>query len=354
MKWTLFFLACLKIVPVSATVRSVSNYPSTLAQFNTIQGAIDASSNGDSIYVHGSPNDYAGFSLINKKLVILGPGFAPNVQVTFVARVAIGSSTINGAQAKKSEIQGLVFISDINITSPVPDSLRFIRNNIAGTLSIGTSAATIRGFTFQGNFFSNRVNGLPTATFENFLFENNIFRSNDYAILDFFNAVNVLFNHNLWFANASTDQNIIYNTRQVLFTNNIFINRQFNANAPLTQCTFINNLTFSCDINTPWTFNGNIDGGGNVANMDPQMVDQAAVNNGTASYLSNFTISTGPANNSGSDGKDLGLLFDTTGSLNWTNSRNSRMPSMVSMNITNPVIGAGGTLNVTLEARKND
>ena len=94
--------------------------------------------------------------------------------------------------------------------------------------------------------------------------------------------------------------------------------------------------------------------GGNVENQDPQMVDQAAVNNGTNNPLLNFTIGAGPSNNSGSDGKDMGLLFDANGALNWTNSRSSRLPYVYSMSILNPTIAAGGTLNVQVEARKSN
>ena len=84
------------------------------------------------------------------------------------------------------------------------------------------------------------------------------------------------------------------------------------------------------------------------------MVDQTAVNAGTNNPLLDFTIPAGPANNSGSDGKDIGLLYDAVGSLNWTTSRGSRLPFIFSMNITNPTIPVAGTLNVVVEARKNN
>lgn len=52
------FFACITIT-ASATVRTVSNNPITIAQFSTVQAAINASNSGDTIYVHGSPNNYA-------------------------------------------------------------------------------------------------------------------------------------------------------------------------------------------------------------------------------------------------------------------------------------------------------
>jgi hypothetical protein len=78
------------------------------------------------------------------------------------------------------------------------------------------------------------------------------------------------------------------------------------------------------------------------------------VNNGTNDPLLDFTIAAGPANNSGTDGKDMGLLYDATGSLNWATSRSSRLPYIFSMNITNPTISQGGSMEVKVEARKNN
>jgi hypothetical protein len=100
--------------------------------------------------------------------------------------------------------------------------------------------------------------------------------------------------------------------------------------------------------------NGNVDVGGNVANTDPQMVSQVSVNNGVNNPLLDFTIPAGPANNSGSDGKDMGLLYDITGSLNWANTRNSRLPRIFTMNISNPTVQAGATITVSVVAKTSN
>jgi hypothetical protein len=78
------------------------------------------------------------------------------------------------------------------------------------------------------------------------------------------------------------------------------------------------------------------------------------VNAGRNNPLLDFTIATGPANNTGSDGKDLGLLYDVSGSLNWANGRLSRLPYVYSLIISNPTISAGGSLNIQVEARKSN
>ena len=77
MKLILLLLSSLLCTYVFGTVRTVSNFIGTIAQYATIQAAVNASASGDTIYVHGSPNDYVSFSITDKRLTILGPGWSP-------------------------------------------------------------------------------------------------------------------------------------------------------------------------------------------------------------------------------------------------------------------------------------
>ena len=359
MKKYVFFIAVLFLTAfyANAIIRTVSNSPSTLAQFNTIQAAINASSSGDTVYVHGSPNAYVAFTLTNKQLVIIGPGWSPNKNLPFAA--VVPGLIITGATSGNTEIQGMVITSTVTISTNHPDNLRFIRNQFFNlSIQMAESFVTYSGYLFEGNMFDNgQVSGTTNSTYQNFLFQNNYFFENGTVlggnITGFFNSVNILFNHNLWFGPGSGTRDCFANNcRFLTITNNIFVRRDpANLNS---FSTFNNNITFNAGNNTPWASNSNVDAGGNVANQDPQMVNQAAVNGGTNNPVNDFTIAAGPANNSGSDGKDMGLLFDATGSLNWATSRGSRLPFVFSMNIINPTIPVGGTLNVQVEARKNN
>jgi hypothetical protein len=359
MKKYMFFIAVLLLAAfyANAIIRTVSNSPSTLAQFNTIQAAITASNSGDTIYVHGSPNAYAAFTITNKQLVIIGPGWSPNKNLPLGA--VVPGCTITGATSANTELQGLIFTSTININPNHPDNLRFIRNQFFNlSILINEGNVTYSGYLFEGNLFDNSQAGAtPSSTYQNFLFQNNYFFENGTVlggnITGFFNSVNVLFNHNLWFGPGSGTRDCFAgNSRFMTITNNIFVRRD--AASQNSFSTFNNNITFNAGTNNPWASNSNVDAGGNVTNQDPQMVSQAAVNAGTNNALNDFTIATGPANNTASDGKDIGLLFDAVGSLNWTTSRGSRLPFIFSMNIVNPTIPVGGTLNVQVEARKNN
>jgi hypothetical protein len=356
-----FFLSILLVLTggsLLATIRTVSNTPSTIAQFNTINAAIAVSANGDTIYVHGSPNQYGSFTISNKRLVIMGPGWLPDKNLGFDA--VIQGCTITGAASSNTEIHGLTWVAGINMSSAHPDNMRFIRNNfVSNDININEGGVTFTGYLFEGNLFNNATfNATSGSTYTNFLIQNNYFYENgtvrDGNMNGFFNSVNVLFNHNLWFGPGSGTRNVATsgNNRFLTFTNNIFVRRE-PANS-ISQSTFTSNITFNAGTNNPWAVNGNVDGGGNVANTDPQMTAQAAVNAGTNNALNDFTIAAGPANNSGTDGKDMGLLYDITGSLNWTNARNSRLPRIFSMNVVNPTVAAGANVTVNVEARTSN
>ena len=352
MKWFLFTLLILQSLLAHATIRTVCNLPASLGQYSTIQSAIDASVNGDTILIQASTATYAGFNITSKRLVLIGPGFTPDVQVSQPAYIS-SNCNINGSGSSRTEIQGLYFLGDavIIFINTSMDSLRFFRNYINGISFY--SGQTYRSFTFSGNYFRASISTYQSVH-QNFLFENNVFRAPGNCMVGFNSGLNnnILFNHNLFYSGSGSPVNTFHEMHYATFTNNIFVERNFNAT--VYQCSFMNNITFNCSPNNPWDVNGNINQGGNIVNMDPLMVDQVYVNNGTAHQVSDFTIAAGPANNAGTDAKDLGLLYDAIGGRNWIHGRNSRMPSVVSMVITNPVIETGGTLNINLSARKNE
>jgi hypothetical protein len=352
MKQLFSFLLTTITVTAFATVRTVSNNPATIAQFNTIQAAVNAAATGDSIYVHGSPTTYDIVTITNKRLVVIGPGFGPDKNIPLT--VSIPGFTINGSAGSSDfcELQGLIVFNFV--ANQGVNNLRLIRNQFQGNFNFAhTTAAS--DFLMEGNYFQSQISTNGSATLTNFLFQNNMFYGVTCCtggnISGFTNSVNVLFNHNIFIGPPGTFQIFSGNCRFLILTNNIFVNR--NPAINLSLSTFSNNITFNCGAfgDTAWIRNSNVDGGGNIAAQNPQMFDQASVNAGSANPLMNLTIAAGPANNSGTDGKDIGLLFDVTGSLNWTNSRNSRLPRIDKMNVVNPTIATGGTLTVTVQAK---
>jgi hypothetical protein len=366
MKQLFLSLGILLALGVQATVRTVSNFPATLAQFNTIQAAVDASSAGDTVYVHGSPNQYSSFDLVNKRLVVMGPGWSPQKQLPFDAVINTDLSTsgvdLTGTATSGSVIHGLTFVggTGIRINTSALNNLQFIRNHTNSCPIIFSGSApngAWTGYLFEGCLFNNgqvRSDNSTVHNFSNFLFQNNLFFESGCCIggniSGFTNTSSILFDHNLWYGPASGSRDCFAaNCRFLTLTNNIFVRR--NAASQNSSSTFNNNLTFNAVNNTPWASNGNVNSGGNVENQDPLMVNQAQVNAGTLNGTFDFTIASGPADNTGADGKDMGLLFDAVGSLNWSNSRNSRLPRIFSMNVVSPTVAAGANVTVNVEAR---
>jgi hypothetical protein len=355
MKQLFSLLLLVTAVNVFATIRTVSNNPSTIAQFNTIQAAVNAAATGDTIYVHGSPTTYDIVTITNKRLVVIGPGFSPDKNIALT--VSIPGFTINGSAGSSDfcELQGLIVFNFV--ANQGVNNLRLIRNQFQGNFNFAhTTAAT--DFLMEGNYFQSQISTNGSATFTNFLFQNNMFYGvpccTSGNISGFTNSVNVLFNHNIFIGPPGTFRVFSSNCRFLVLTNNIFVNR--NPAENLSSSTFNNNITFNCGSvgDTAWIRNGNVDGGGNIAAQDPQMADQATINAGNGNPLIDFTIAAGPANNSGTDGKDMGLLFDVTGSLNWANGRNSRLPRIFKMNVVNPTVAVGGSITVTVEAKTSN
>jgi hypothetical protein len=117
---------------------------------------------------------------------------------------------------------------------------------------------------------------------------------------------------------------------------------------------FNNNLTYEAVNNTPWLSNGNVNGGGNIENADPQMVAQASASAGVFNLLGDYSITAGPANNAGADGKDIGLLYDETGPYNWAKARNNRLPRISKMNVINRTVSQGATITIAIEAKPSN
>lgn len=361
------------VICANATVRTVSSNPSTLGQFSTIQAAIDASGSGDTVYVYGSPNTYPGFTIADKVITVIGPGWSPDKNMPLLA-IVDGAGIRNspaGGSPDGSELHGLYFVNTVTVSRNAvngdfgANNIRLVRCQFNGAVQWDLASS---GLLVEGCVFNNTLGFNASFTYQNLLFQNNMFFFSvcclGAQIAGLTNSVNVRFDHNLFTSNNNSNGGTvsIFNTncRFLTFTNNIF--NQANAGIQVSFSTFNNNITNNVTLNsanaasnaTPWSVNSNVDGGGNVANQNPQLAAQASINAGSSDPLLDLTIAAGPANNSSADGKDMGLLFDSTGSLNWTNSRNGRVPRVFSMNITTPSVAPGGTLSVTVDARKSN
>lgn len=98
-------------------LKRVNNNPGADPDYATLQAANDAASNGDTIYVEGSPTDYDGAD-ISKKLVIIGPGYFltdnDSTQAFGISATFNGEMNFN-AGAAGSIITGCILKSSTNL-----------------------------------------------------------------------------------------------------------------------------------------------------------------------------------------------------------------------------------------------
>ena len=240
MKFLLLFVVSFFCVSSFATIRTVSNNPSTIAQFSNIQTAIDASADGDTVYVHGSPIVYADFNIIDKKIAVIGPGRAPDTELQYSATCNFITldNTNNPGSANGSEVNGLQI--NFSIVIYAVDNIRIIRCSLGGEFGI-TANRTISSLLLESCIIKGMTfNSL--ATYTNMLVQNciiyNYIPVSLINISGLTNSVNVRFNHNLFYGSGpvATGGHDMFsnNCRNIIFTNNIF-----------TRCNPGPNLSFS-------------------------------------------------------------------------------------------------------------
>ncbi len=358
----IFSFCCLVAIQSFATIRTVSNNPASIAQFGTIQAAINVSSSGDTVYVHGSTERYTAFNINNKALVIVGPGFNPNKELPYSA-VIVGATVIGPAGTAGTEIQGMYFDRSNSSQLYVQnDSIRFVRNMFSCPISysgndvfIGT---TCNNVLWEGNcFLVSEFSMNANIIYSNWLFQNNLFYPPGIGgglFRSLAKTSNFLFNHNLMYSCTGLLYPIVHdanNSGGIVFTNNILM--RMNLTSSMGATSYSNNITFECNNNEPWLLGGNANGGGNIANTSPQLVSQAQVN--ACNFIfSDLSVAAGPAKNAGSDGKDIGLLFDAIGPYNWANSGNSRLPRISKMSVLNTTVQQGATITISVQAKTSN
>ncbi|MFN8206236.1 MAG: hypothetical protein U0T82_02355 [Bacteroidales bacterium] len=311
-------LSCFFSLGASGKVLTVSNSELTAAQYTSLQAAITAALAGDTIYVHGSQTSY-GDALVNKRLVLIGPGYTPLNPTTPSARIEnITLDTLSGLSgAGRTFIMGLS-IGNIGLSNNY-QSMKCV--------DITVKRNWITGYIYMGNY----------GPIRNWLIEEN----NVSAILPNFdqpNSGNNLLRNNIIgympsMARAMVVNNVI-NTSTIFnectISNNIFMVPESDNTSGFS--TFNNNL-FSSNVN----FNSGTSTLVGTIIGDPLLV-------GSGNYhLQAGSIAIG----AGTDGKDLGIY----GGSGFTDGGIPPIPSVYFYNISPNYIPVGGSLKITVKAR---
>lgn len=176
----------------NATILRVSNVNGSTAPYSTIKAAHDAASEGDTIMVEGSENEYEK-TVIEKRLVLIGPGFwlnnngiveeaAPSAKVQFVVQkeapgtVIKGFSTSNRINAAFRINADNCVVTRCYITSSSYYGVQFGRENSNDPIPSGAVV--------HQNFFKNcNVSGWQIIM-TNVQITNNIFAHYDMTVYD--------------------------------------------------------------------------------------------------------------------------------------------------------------------------
>jgi hypothetical protein len=328
-KSVLFALTLLfTLTAAHATIRTVSNNNNSPGQYTDFASAHTASSNGDTIYVSGSPYNYNTFA-VSKRLTIVGTGHNPQKQAplrSFVDYVYFYTGS-NGAKVIGMEVYYF------NTQAGDIDNIEI--RNCKITYQIYAQHGTASNWIIDGNVFVyTAANIRGTCNQDGFRIRNNVLNG---SIENFSNCQNNYHyvENNIFLRNADAfaDCYMFY------VNNNVF----YRAN-PYTSgvsATYSNNISYQCT-------NNGFPNGTNQTNVNPQFV--SFPNAGAYfDYSYNFNITNGsPADNGGTDGTDMGVYG---GSGDYDRDGLPRLPYIASYNIANPTISPGGTLNVTFKSK---
>ncbi|MFN8286271.1 MAG: hypothetical protein U0V74_05930 [Chitinophagales bacterium] len=312
-----------------ANILTVSNNVNSPGQFTTFAAAHGAASNGDTIYISGSPFNY-GTIAISKQLTVIGTGHNPQKQsplVSFCDYVQFYAGS-NG-----SKLIGLQ-VYQISSNSDNVDNIGIYSCKITYRLVFQNYYSS--NWTIDGNVFvytGSCVEG--TCYLDGITFRNDIFNG------QFVNFGNCQSNYHyidhcvfLYSGNPFANDYIFYVNNSIFYYNG-------NVGSGMNSSTWSNNISYNCS-------NNNFPNGTNQVNVNPGFVN-VPLSNTQYSYSHDYRITNGAAgDNTASDGTDLGVYggfgdFDRDGL--------PRIPYIKQFDINGSnVVAPGGTLNVTIKS----
>ncbi|WP_028788848.1 hypothetical protein [Terrimonas ferruginea] len=225
MHFKLFFIACLLaagFLPVNAMVWRVNNTAGIQADFKTLNELIQNGhvSDGDTVYVEGSADNYSVSTSLTKRLIFFGPGYLLNensgLQV-LTLMATINSITLDSL-ASGSQFYGLR-LNQIYAGSSV-DNIKIARCSLS-VYSTGTAIPNTRmtGWEISQNML-NYVTFSTGFMLDGLVFRNNIVTQNT----NFGGGLNMLFRNNIFLglnriADAYVSNNYFANINAPVFVN---------------------------------------------------------------------------------------------------------------------------------------
>lgn len=354
----LFTILCTTIIG-HAAILTVDNNINSPAQYSTIQTAVDAANDGDTIHIVGSPTLYAT-ATITKELHLVGDGHNSNKQNPSVSRVntimlrttaftTSSGSTFEGLELNNLNIQGAYYaISDTVYIDSV--TIQFCKIN--STLYFYKYISTIQVNNNIINSITNSVIYYSYDGLNNIVINNNIIRYNNYKGSSFHYTT---FSNNNFISSVNTSSA----SKKINFNNNIFYGISPNHTTTGHDGNiYTNNLSYFTSNNVFDTIFPN-SGAGNFTGIDPQFVSKPTLTPFVTT--DDYNLQSGSAAiNAGSDGTDIGI----TGGLNpWPEDgaslsgymygREASVPQVNEINIQNPNVPSNGNLIIQVKGQSN-
>ncbi|MBX2956992.1 MAG: hypothetical protein KF846_12595 [Cyclobacteriaceae bacterium] len=342
MKKLLLLPALLLPFTLSAKIWIVDSDPGSASKdFTNLQEAHDGASAGDTLYLIGSSVSYITTKVtINKRLIIIGPGYFfnnPETQVSVAVaflRLTPNSCDVGVEFAAGSE--GSVMMGTTHLGSMVisTNNIMIKRNNFATNSGVSCgphNRITISGSSVQlvQNFIEANQNALPIRVNSGF---NNIRIYNNFFIgFGFGNALTSIGSsgevvNNISWGAISAENTLLQNNIILATGSNSFIN-----------CVVRNNVSIGNNLPTG---NGNIQGAA-----------QANLFVGTGTLDGGFKLKDGsPAIGTGFEGVDMGMFG---GDEPYVLSGIPPIPTIYQLNA--PAVGEKNTgLPITVKAKANN
>lgn len=311
LSWASAAMILFNVITLQAqTTWTVDNTPNSGAQFSDVQSAINAASDGDTIYIQHSITPYSGTNgapiIVDKQLTMVGRSYLDNGYTTTTSQLVLTNGS-SGTVIKGFYISsGLDTQFDPSISNAVISNI-LVQDCRLGSIRLGSNnsqiAHTVTNVTIQGNF----AGGITLGQYAN----NITVRNNVVDALSVNNASTLLFTNNIFYFNSSSTNIINGNNTVINITNTIFLGQnntgQLNiaGNYQVNNCLIFNpnspSATTSIFMNgSPINNQQN-----NIFSQDPLFTNLVG---GTNRFLSDYTLLNGsPAIGAGLNGENIGF-----------------------------------------------
>ncbi len=327
----------------SAKQWTVSNNPLFIAQFTSLQTALDTAKAGDTIYVYRSPTYYGNFN-INKPIHLIGSGYYGAIV-----------NNDDKSYADFTILSDSVFIEGFQSTITVGVHNKFVKSitlsKIFGNIALVNVEDCLIKNSMIGSITANHLKSDKVFILNNIIINYVISRRGSSIIS------NNLFPYNQLCGSLRTVLGSCGVTSQTaIIQNNIFVN---GTPSMAEYSSFNNNLTFQTGQDVlPY---GNNSGEDNIIATSPKF------RGNNYQSLSMWEIVTNaidyrladdsPAKNAGTDSTDIGI---TGGLYPWPRNDNGTLdytgkpslPQLVNFSLKSAVVGEDGTLRFNVKGIK--